>query len=149
LRTEAEVNYRQSELDDIAGARTTGRQKVLGFMGNVLFDIDLGENSRFRPYIGGGAGVGYTKWKNVQADPSGTFPLGGPRYDDRDKGFQWQAIGGFNHAINENMDGFIEYRYIGIENLKFHTRTPLGFSAASRHNDRSHNLLLGVRFNFG
>jgi opacity protein-like surface antigen len=149
LRTEAEMNYRQAEINDIAGARATGRQKVLGFMGNMLFDIDLGEDQRFRPYIGGGAGVGYNKWKHVRATESGTFPVGSPQFDDRDTVFQWQAIGGFNHAINENIDAFVEYRYIGLQNVKFYTTSPLGFSSISRHNDRSHNLMLGMRFNFG
>ena len=38
-RTEFELNYRTSGLDEMAGADATGRQKVFGVMGNLLYDF--------------------------------------------------------------------------------------------------------------
>jgi opacity protein-like surface antigen len=146
FRTEAELQYREAAINDIAGAGSPGRQKALGVMGNVLYDF--GDYNSIRPYIGGGAGYVWNKWKNVSAAPSAAFPVGAPNLTDRDGAFQWQAIGGISHPFSERMDGFVEYRYIGTINNKFFSSVP-GAAAASSHDDRSHNLLVGIRFNFG
>ena len=144
VRTEAEFNYRRAKVDDIAGAPAPGSQRVMGLMGNVLFDI--GEWGGIRPYVGGGAGVGWNKWSGVQGGASATFPAGTANFNDRDMAFQWQGIAGVSKAITRSTEGFVEYRYIGLEQNKF-TGTPVG-AAASRHDDRSHNVLAGVRINF-
>ena len=146
FRTEAEVNYRQASINDIAGAGAPGRQKALSVMGNVLYNI--GDYNSFKPYVGGGAGYVWNKWKNVTGNPSATFALGTPNFTDRDGAFQWQAIGGVSHPFTERMDGFVEYRYIGTINNRFQSGVP-GAGTASSHDDRSHNLLVGVRFKFG
>jgi outer membrane protein OmpA-like peptidoglycan-associated protein len=144
-RTEFEVNFRESGINDVAGAGATGRQKVLGFMGNVLFDF--GDMDSTRPYVGGGLGIGRTKWSNVQGGRSATYLAGTPVFNDKDTNLQWQAIAGLAHPVGTATDMFVEYRYIGTFRNKF-ASVPAG-SFASRHNDRSHNLLVGVRFNFG
>jgi len=143
MRTELELNYRKSNVDSIAGADASGSQRVLGVMGNVLFDI--GNFSSFRPYVGGGAGVGWNKWSNVRGNPSATFPVGTALYNERDPAFQWQGIAGVSRAFTDRMEGFVEYRYIGLEQNKFQGTVA---AAASRHNDRSHNALIGIRYNF-
>ncbi len=144
-RTELELNYRSSGLKNMAGAGTSGHQRVLGVMGNLLFDFGASGDS-IRPYIGGGVGVGWNKWSNVQGGASTTFPVGTPLFNDRNATFQWQGIAGLSHPFSDSVDGFLEYRYIGTLNDKFRS-VPAG-STASRHSDRSHNLLVGVRFNF-
>jgi outer membrane protein OmpA-like peptidoglycan-associated protein len=145
FRTELEANYRESSINDLATAAATGRQKVIGVMTNLLYD--LGNSSTIHPYIGGGIGVAWNKWDNVQGTPSATFPFGTPAFNERDTSLQWQAIGGLSHPFTERVDGFVEYRYIGTFNNKFHSVPP--GSTASRHDDRSHNILVGIRFNFG
>jgi OOP family OmpA-OmpF porin len=146
FRTEAEFNYRQAAINDLAGAGSPGRQKAMSAMGNLLYDF--GDYSSFKPYIGGGAGYVWNKWKNVAGNPSATFPLGTPNFSDRDGAFQWQAIGGVSRPFSERTEGFIEYRYIGTINNRFQSVTP-GAAIATSHDDRSHNLLVGVRINFG
>jgi OOP family OmpA-OmpF porin len=146
IRTELEVNFRRSTINDIAEAGTTGNQGVIGVMANVLFDI--GDSDSFRPYIGGGIGGGWAKWKNVQGGRSPSFLAGTPVFNDRDSTYQWQAIAGLTHPFSDSVDGFVEYRYMNTFNNKFAGAPPAG-SSASRHNDHSHNLLVGVRFNFG
>jgi len=144
VRTEFEINWRKAGVESIAGADATGKQRTLGMMGNVLFDVtDIGG---FRPYVGGGAGVGFNKWSGVRAGASPAFPAGTATYSDKDTAFQWQAIGGVSRAFTERTEGFVEYRYIGLEQNKFIGAT--ANTIASRHDDRSHNLLAGVRINF-
>ena len=146
MRTEVEYNFRKAGVDHIAGADAAGKQRVHGLMGNVLFDI--GDYNSFRPYVGGGAGVGWNRWSGVQGGPSATFPAGTALFTDTDTALQWQAIGGVTKPLSENVDGFVEYRYIGLENNKFRGGTTPTAIAASRHDDRSHNILAGVRYNF-
>jgi len=146
-RTEFEFNYRNAGVNDVAGAAATGHQRVMGFFGNVLFDI--GDSDSLRPYVGAGIGVGWNKWKNVQTGVNlPSFPAGTPLFNDRDSTFQWQAIAGLTHPFSDSVDGFVEYRYMNTFNNKFQSVAPTG-SYISRHNDHSHNLLVGVRFNFG
>jgi opacity protein-like surface antigen len=144
MRTELEANYRKAGIDSIAGADASGKQRVMGLMGNVLFDV--GELGQFRPYVGGGLGVGWNKWANVAGGPSGAFPGGTASYEHRDAAFQWQGIAGVSMPFGETTDAFLEYRYIGLEQNKF-AGLPAG-ATASRHDDRSHNALVGVRFHF-
>ena len=147
LRSELELNYREATVNDIAGAGSPGAQNVLGVMANLLYDFG-DETASFRPYIGAGVGAGWNKWKNVQGAPSATLPIGTSTFTDRDTAWQWQLIAGVTKPFSEKLDGFVEYRYIGLQANKFSgVSIPLP-SAMSRHNDRSHNLLVGVRFNF-
>jgi len=144
MRGEVEVNMRRASVDSIGELGAPGKQRVFGVMGNVLFDVT--EIGAFRPYVGGGAGVGWNKWTNVSARPQPTFPAGTTTFTDKDTGFQWQAIGGASFPFTGRTDGFVEYRYIGLERGKFYGAA--AGTTASRHSDRSHNLLAGVRINF-
>jgi len=144
FRTEAELNFRKSGVDTIAGVDAAGKQRVMGLMANVLYDF--GAIASFKPYIGGGVGVGWNKWSGVNAGPSATFPAGTAVYSDKDTAFQWQGIAGLAHPISERMDIFAEYRYIGLEQNKF--QGAAANTMASRHDDRSHNILAGVRLAF-
>ena len=141
------MNFRESGINDVAGAGAgaTGRQKVLGLMGNLLYNF--GEEGTTHPYLGGGIGIGRTKWHNVQGGRSATYLAGTPVFHDKDTNFQWQGIAGLTHPVGASTEMLVEYRYIGTFRNKF-ASVPAG-SFASRHNDRSHNLLVGVRFNFG
>ena len=143
MRTELEFNYRKANLNSIGGSAASGQQDVMGLMANVTFEVaDLGG---FRPYIGGGAGVGWNKWSNVATAPSLTFPGGTGTYNYRDAAFQWQGIAGITRKLTDNVDGFIEYRFIGLEGNKF---AGTGTAMANGHDDRSHNALVGIRYNF-
>lgn len=144
VRTEAEFNYRKASVDTIEGANAAGKKRVMGLVGNVLFDI--GDLASFHPYVGAGAGVGWNKWSGVQGGASLTFPAGTATFTERDPAFQWQGIAGVSKAVTERMEAYVEYRYIGLEQNKF-AGAPLG-ATASRHDDRSHNILAGVRYKF-
>lgn len=139
LRTELELNHRKAGIDHIGGVDAAGKQRVWGLMGNARYDF--GEIATLRPYLGAGVGVGWNKWSGAQV-----LPAGAATYSDRDTALQWQAIGGLSKPFSERVDGFVEYRYIGLEQNKF-SGIPAG-ATASRHDDRSHNILVGVRYAF-
>jgi opacity protein-like surface antigen len=100
-------------------ARVSGELKSGVFMFNVLGKFDLGT---FRPYIGVGAGAAYLE----AGDISGSLRFRGEEFasfdadsddieavtgvDNSGWTFAWQAIGGFDVYLNENISLFAEYK---------------------------------------
>lgn len=138
IRTELEVGYRSVGLDHINATAADGSQKTLSLMGNVLYDIDTGSKINFS--LGGGVGVGRSKWDNVRA-------VGYPSFQDKDTNLQWQAIGEVSMPVAQKMALFADYRYITLYDNNFYSTT--GAARASAGTDRSHNVLVGLRYYFG
>jgi opacity protein-like surface antigen len=137
IRTELEVSYRKSGVDNISGTTVDGSQKTLGVMGNALYDFDTGSRINFS--VGGGVGVGRAKWDNVRG-------AGLPTFNDHDTNLQWQAIGEVGLPIGHQMALFADYRYITLYDNNFISTT--GTTRASAGTDRSHNILVGLRYYF-
>jgi OmpA-OmpF porin, OOP family len=142
IRTELEVNYRRNSLNDIDGLPSVGKQGILGVMGNLIYDFDIESTWGVTPYIGAGVGGSWNKWRGV-ASPFAASPT----FTDRDFAWQWQAIGGVSVPVSEQVVAFTEYRYMGAINNRFDS-VPAGFRAFN-HSPRSHNILVGLRWNFG
>lgn len=138
IRTELEVGYRRVGLDRINATLADGSQKTLSLMGNVLYDIDTGSKVNFS--LGGGVGIGRSKWDNVRA-------AGVPNFNDTDTNLQWQAIGEVSLPVGEKMALFADYRYVTLYDNNFYSTT--GTARASNGTDRSHNVLVGLRYYFG
>ena len=145
-RTELELNYRRNTLNDIGRFPASGKQGMLGVMGNLLVDLGsgltVGANTTVQPYLGAGVGMAWTKWSGVKSSAAGS-----PTYTDRDNAWQWQMIGGLSAPLGDQLSAFTEYRYMGAINNRLNS-APAGFQAF-HHSPRSHNLLVGVRLNFG
>jgi opacity protein-like surface antigen len=137
IRTELEVSYRKAGMDHIGATAVDGSQKTLGLMGNVLYDIDTLGRINFS--VGGGVGVGHSKWDNVRA-------AGLPTFNDHDTNLQWQAIGEVGLPIGRQLALFADYRYITLYDNNFISTT--GTARASAGTDRSHNVLVGLRYFF-
>ena len=142
FRSELEVNYRRNTLNDINTRPAVGKQGILGVMGNLIYDFNIDSDMGLTPYVGAGVGGSWNKWSGVASSVAGS-----PTYTDRDFAWQWQAIGGISAPISEQTVIFTEYRYMGAINNSFNS-VPAGFKAF-HHSPRSHNILVGVRFNFG
>lgn len=142
LRTEAELGYRNSDLDKVTGpgtgAATGGSLGVLNTMFNALYDIDTG--TFVTPYVGGGIGyASISPDKNTNAG----FPGGG--YDGDEGAFAYQAIGGLAFAVADNMDLTVDYRYLrALEET--YTSYAAGSSVKTAY--ASHNVLAGLRYYF-
>jgi outer membrane protein OmpA-like peptidoglycan-associated protein len=145
FRAEAEVGYREGEVGNVTGGPAaipwTGDQKTWSVMGNLLFD--LARDSRVNPYIGAGAGINWLGWKNGFAGPTT------PTFDGTESKFGWQGIAGADFKATDNLRLFLEYRYIGVNNVRFPANNATATPVVSDHDDRSHNLLLGFRYAFG
>ena len=138
FRTELELGYRHADISRFDAVSWTGSQKVLGLMGNVLYDIDTHGGLTFS--VGGGAGVGHNKWDNV-APAAG----GGPVFDSHDTNFQWQAIGEVSVPVSTRLAAFADYRYITLYDNAFTSPSGARISAGTDH---SNNILVGLRFFF-
>jgi outer membrane protein OmpA-like peptidoglycan-associated protein len=139
LRGEAEFSFRRAGIDNVDGASWSGRQRVWSLMFNALYDINMGGG--ISPYVGAGIGVGRNYFRNV----SDRIP-GDAVYNGHDTNFQWQLIGGVSVPVAPQVAVFADYRYIRLNNNEFP-----GSIASTRivdHDDRSHNVLLGVRIFF-
>lgn len=137
IRTELEVAYRKVGLDRINATAAGGSQKTLSLMGNALYDIDTGSKVNFS--VGAGVGIGRAKWDDVRA-------TGIPSFNDTDTNLQWQAIGEVSMPVGERMALFADYRYITLYDNNFISTT--GTARASNGTDRSHNVLVGLRYFF-
>jgi opacity protein-like surface antigen len=110
---------------------------ALFVLANLWIDVPVGE--MIRPYIGGGAGMG-----RLEADVSTT---GGKTFiNDSDWGFAYQLGAGIAFDLTPNMVVDVGYRFKAI-NAEFEVDDL--FAATDTDADyRSHNVLLGLRFEF-
>jgi len=135
FRTELEMGYRQADFDRINGSSALGIQKVLALSGNLLYDFD--NASSLTPYLGVGLGVSSNKWKRAVI-------TGMPMLDSRTTALQVQGIAGVSMKISDRVEGFADYRYIAAGKNRYNS-SPRG-SIVTGVNDRSHNILIGLRF---
>jgi opacity protein-like surface antigen len=147
LRADAELSgnwhdFSGEEEFETSGGQTTsydleGDVNALFVLANLWIDVPVGEV--IRPYIGGGVGMG-----RLDADVSTTA---GDIVDDSDWGFAYQLGAGIAFDLTANMVVDVGYRFKAIN-------AELGvdgaaFAATDTDADyRSHNLLLGLRFEF-
>ena len=102
--------------------------------------IDVPNNGAFKPYVGGGLGVGFA---------NANVPFSGDENDGMTgggTGFAFQVGGGIRKALSEKIDLDVGYRFKGITGINF------GSLAGEQHfngaNIYSHNLQLGLTFHF-
>lgn len=154
IRAEGEIGYKRVKIDEVRvsnalltdlGADVGGpvdvddfdlsnRVSVLSGMVNVLFDI--GDDSGFGFYAGGGAGRARVKV-----------------FGDKDNAWAWQLIAGVRTAVSENVDVGLKYRYFNTGNLNFGGDFDAGaagiYGLDADGKFRSHSLLASLTFNFG
>ena len=136
LRLEGEFGYRDNDVDDVQGSSSSGEVSAITFMGNILYDIDLGR--RLTPYLGVGVGVAHVDFDDVD-------PVGGSVVDDDDTSFAFQGIVGAAFDISDRFKVTLDYRYLEAPDLDL--TTDAGASADSDY--RTHTVMLGLRFSFG
>jgi OOP family OmpA-OmpF porin len=140
LRPEIEVGYRQNDVDklkvrgrDLSGS---GRERTLDFMGNLIYDFDLG--GPIIPYVGFGIG-------GAQVDVDG-LGAAGTSFNDRELAFAYQGIVGVSYKISEALEAFADYRYFSTAGLDLKDSIPTPASVDDEY--RSHTIIIGLRWTF-
>ena len=108
------------------------------FLVNALYDIPT--DSKFTPYIGAGAGIGFLE---------NEFLYGPVNFEDSDTNFVYQAIAGISLPLTENITGFTDARYFAATGVDFVRNSPAdnGISLESEYENFS--FTVGYRWNFG
>ncbi len=142
IRTEIEGAYRSVDVESISFASPGGGDiRVSTIMANILFDLDIMDDSRIMPYIGGGAGLAYTDFHDVT--PVGVTTS--QTVDDTDIAPALQAIVGMNYALSPTTDLYTNYHFMSVLSPEFTTSNLVSVSA----NYDSSSLFVGVRFALG
>jgi len=128
LRAEMEVSYRRNDrsgshryfygtFDDPAEGPIDGNLSNFAVMANLWYEFDIG--SKFRPYVGGGAG-----WARSNLEATSTFTEAGDlslfygdSTDEEANGFAFQLGAGLNHNVAPGVDVGIGYRYFNGPNF--------------------------------
>ena len=152
FRAEAEVGYRQADVNSIGSTVTLpvgavtrpagtyayggGRSSALSFMVNGMFDF--GDDDGVQGFLGGGVGVARVKSRYGIA-ASNNF------LDDSDTVFAWQAIAGLRAPLSDSIDVSLKYRFFNADSVSMVDTA--GRVLEGRF--RSHSILGGLTFNFG
>ncbi len=142
FRTELELSYKgNNDVDTISGTLTPGGDtRSWAGMINVLYDIDMFEDTRFMPYIGLGAGVIRSEYDNV--GPCCGFAT---RVDDTDTTFGYQGIAGISFRATEMVDLYANYKYTSAHEPEYNA---LAVTNVDADYDVS-TIMAGIRINLG
>lgn len=99
-----------------------GDVKAWSFLANVWYDFDLGNDSRFTPFIGGGIGAANVA-VNYSAGIAGSFTAGASsntyavsartNFDDSSWVFAYQLGVGLGYDLGDGIQLSAQYRYFG------------------------------------
>ena len=138
VRTEIEGLYQDNKQDSRNAAGISGREKKLGAMANVLFDLDIGSPYVY-PYLG--AGIGYVSLNR-------TLKSSGLTLDDSHGVVAEQAIGGTSFPVPGvvGLSVTADYRFLVLNGSQsFHNAQGNGFRVRDDHN---HMITVGLRYAF-
>ncbi|MBB5517420.1 OmpA family protein [Amphiplicatus metriothermophilus] len=151
-RTELEFSYRSHDVRHFAGdglgfagwsgGALSGELQSYAIMANLVRDFDFGSD-RVTPYLGVGVGGAVS-----EANFNGSSPAGTILIDDSSTRLAYQGIAGLAFALAENLSFDVSYRYFGTTENKFDA-SGTGVGAFIHHENQSHNLFAGLRWNFG
>lgn len=105
---------------------------IISTMANGFFDI--GSNTSFGVYVGGGVGMGWAK-----------------AYGESNGSFAWQIIAGARYPVSDSLDVGFRYRYFDMSSLDFAEGTDVQGAIVPINIDgnwRSHSLLANVTLRF-
>ena len=112
-------DYKESGSATVLNTSFTGTIEISHTVDAFMANAALRKNDgTFHPYIGGGAGVAFT---SSEVSLSGTLVVNGVTYagagsdDDSDVAFAWQAFGGLDIDVTDNVYVGLNARYVGTD----------------------------------
>ncbi|WP_237213943.1 OmpA family protein [Falsiroseomonas oryziterrae] len=160
LRAEAELNFRQNDVNQISGLGFPGRSGFSGgavfswgVMANVLYDLHLGWP--VVPYVGAGIGVVSQNWDNVRqssrANPADFYHIVGT-----EAALAYQGILGLAYPLQAlpGLSLTAEYRLFGAaqesrDAVRYFASGDPRVPGSAETDNLHHSLLFGVRYAFG
>lgn len=143
FRVELEVAYSNSSVSDITvndnDISSDGSLNSWQFLLNGYYDIPT--DSRFSPYIGGGAGLAIFSADDVSATVA---PFGEVDLDGSSTSFIFQFKAGVGYDFTDNLNAFVGYRLQGVPGQSF-TALDTDFDADTVW---INSLQLGARYEF-
>ncbi len=140
VRTEAEIAYRRSGVDNVtgdgSGPDNGGNIQNISFMGNVLYDFDTG--TRYTPYVGVGIGTSLAGANDIKT-------VNFRALDSDRMEFAYQAIAGVSALLDHHWSATADYRYFRTTDPSF--KSDLADHRATTEN-ASHNIMVGLRYTF-
>jgi opacity protein-like surface antigen len=104
--------------------QSVGNVGLRSFMVNLYYDIPLGPDSKWKPYIGGGVG---TYQSTINGFTSPTLSANGIAISTSSREtFAWQLRAGLAYRVIERAELFGGYRYFHGDDLKFTFYVPGG-----------------------
>jgi len=145
LRGDIEFTYRRSEVDALSlqgePDNASGSLGVFALMANAYVDWDL--DIGVVPYAGFGIG-----WASVDYDAKNNAGALKAKVDGRDSVFAWSLMTGGSYPVTEVLDLSLGYRYFATTDPKINSNVKnLGSRRLEGEYD-SHEIVLGLRFNF-
>ncbi len=135
LRTELELGWRDHDADAVGSVSSGGAVTAISMMANAV--IDLIPNSRIVPYAGLGVGGAHLDIDNLG--------IGGTTMRDEATTVAYQGLLGASYALTPALLLSLDYRYFRTHGAEFDTAAGLDIET----DFASHNLLLGIRYQFG
>ena len=159
MRLEADLNYRQHDLDDLTvtsdgglgfllglppldglsasslGLDVGGDVSTFGALVNAWLDFDIGGS--LMPYLGGGLGIADISLDEISV-------AGIEIVDDSDTVFAYQLGAGLGWIVNPDIVVSLDYRWFATEDPTF--EHVLGGEFESEYSN--HNFMLGLRIRF-
>jgi opacity protein-like surface antigen len=148
FRLEADLGYRQSDVDKITGFAVplggSGDMSTLTVLGNAYYDFDLG--IPIVPYIGVGIGLGVV-------DVNTSDSANRVSVNDSATTFAWNLMAGISYGLFDNVDLDLGYRYLGAIDPELDaTFAPVGIFGERTDTVNVdvdiHEIFLGMRYTF-
>jgi len=137
VRAELEIPYRTNEFDDVVilgvvSVPVDGDISTWGLMANAYYDFAT--NAGLTPFVG--AGIGFV---NVRFDSETS---------DDDAVFAYQFMAGCGFPLSKDVTFDLQYRFFATQDPEFEARDPDFGKVKLESEYMTHNLMLGLRFNF-
>jgi opacity protein-like surface antigen len=120
----------------VGSVPASGDVSATALMGNVYYDFDV--DSKWKPYIGGGAGYANFSINNLTS-------MGIAVADDSAGVFAYQIKAGIGYAFTDSLDGTLGYRFFGTADADLVDAAGFPFKSDGL---QTHVVEIGVRYRF-
>lgn len=124
MRAEVEVSYFESSVNQLdypyfpSSFEASGHVSSVNVLVNVWHDFDMGGG--FKPYVGGGAGVGFVDARGFRPNPPDDYN----ELVGSDIGFAFQAGAGVKFELTDMIGADVGYRYRGVMDVTLPSDDP-------------------------